>query len=37
LSLLVVVMAVAVMPNDYHMAVVATVVVMPIRLRKSAC
>jgi len=35
--LLVVVMVVVVMPNDYHIAVVATVmVVMPIRLRKSA-
>jgi ABC-type antimicrobial peptide transport system permease subunit len=35
-SLLVVVIVVAVMPNDYHMVVVATVVaVMPIWLRKS--
>jgi ABC-type antimicrobial peptide transport system permease subunit len=36
-SLLVVVVVVAVMPNDYHMVVVAAVVaVMPIWLRKSA-
>jgi hypothetical protein len=34
-SVLVVVIVVAVMPNDYHMVMVAAVAVMPIGLRKS--